>query len=150
MKKASIIGLALLGLPSVALANDCKLDVQVGDGLTFAPTSLQVSAAKCKTVTINLKHTGKSPRNAMGHNWVIAETKDAQAVAMAGWSAGLGNEYLPPNDKRVIANTKVIGGGESTSVTFDLSKLKAGGDYTYFCSFVGHFAVMKGKFTVTP
>ena len=40
--------------------------------------------------------------------------------------------------------TKVIGGGESDSVTFDVSKLAAGQDYTYFCSFPGHFAMMKG------
>jgi azurin len=33
-------------------------------------------------------------------------------------------------------------------VKFDLSKLTAGGDYTYFCSFPGHFVLMNGKLIV--
>jgi azurin len=41
-----------------------------------------------------------------------------------------------------------VGGGESDTITFDFSKLEVGGDYTFFCSFVGHFAMMQGKFTV--
>ncbi|MNR67194.1 Azurin [compost metagenome] len=51
---------------------------------------------------------------------------------------------MKKDDARVIAHTKVIGGGQSDSVTFDVSKLAAGTDYTYFCSFPGHFALMKG------
>ncbi|MNF19483.1 Azurin [compost metagenome] len=52
---------------------------------------------------------------------------------------------MKPGDARVIAHTKVIGGGEKDSVTFDVSKLAAGTAYTYFCSFPGHFAMMKGS-----
>jgi azurin len=46
----------------------------------------------------------------------------------------------------VIANTKVIGGGQTTSVKFATSALKAGESYTFFCSFPGHSAIMKGAF----
>jgi azurin len=42
----------------------------------------------------------------------------------------------------------VIGGGEETTITIDISGLEAGGDYTYFCSFPGHFVLMNGKFIV--
>ena len=52
---------------------------------------------------------------------------------------------MPENDKRVIAHTKVIGGGQTTSVTFPTSKLVKGGDYTFFCSFPGHYGQMRGK-----
>ena len=45
----------------------------------------------------------------------------------------LPSDYVKKDDARVIAHTKVIGGGESDSVTFDVSKLAAGQDYTYFC-----------------
>ena len=38
---------------------------------------------------------------------------------MAGQKAGVVNDYLMDGDKRIIAATKLIGGGESTSVTFD-------------------------------
>ncbi|MDF2178167.1 azurin [Aliiglaciecola sp. CAU 1673] len=149
MKKSILLSLALLGLSQQALANDCTLEVGVADSMTFTPAALEISASQCKTVTVNLTHNGKLPRNAMGHNWALAKTEDAQAVAQAGWSAGLDNQYLPPDDARVIAATDIIGGGEKASVTFDTSALTAGGDYTFFCSFVGHFAIMKGKFTVT-
>ena len=42
----------------------------------------------------------------------------------------------------------MIGGGESTSVTFDVSKIKDGGPYEFFCSFPGHAALMKGTISV--
>jgi azurin len=48
----------------------------------------------------------------------------------------------------VIASTGVIGGGQQASVKIDMSKLMAGGDYTFFCSFPGHFVLMNGKFIV--
>ena len=42
----------------------------------------------------------------------------------------------------------LIGGGDEVTVTFDTSALEAGGDYTYFCSFPGHYVLMNGKFIV--
>jgi azurin len=135
-------------ISSNVYANTCNIEVKVGDNMNFVPAALSVSAAACKTVTINLTHTGSLPRNAMGHNWVLSATENAQAAAQDGWSAGLENQYLKPGDVRVIANTKIVGGGESESVSFNLSDLKIGGDYTFFCSFVGHFAMMQGQFTI--
>ena len=44
--------------------------------------------------------------------------------------------------------TKTIGGGQMTSVTFPASALKKGESYTYFCSFPGHNALMKGTFSI--
>lgn len=127
----------------------CEIDVNVGDNMNFVPAEITISASDCKTVAINLKHTGALPKNIMGHNWVLSATENAQATAQNGWAAGLENQYLKPNDSRVIASTKIIGGGESDSISFDLSGLKVGGDYTFFCSFMGHFAIMKGKFSIT-
>lgn len=140
--------LLLILIPSNVYADSCNIEVKVGDNMNFVPTALEVSATACKTVTINLTHTGSFPRNAMGHNWVLSTTENAQATAQDGWSAGLENQYLKSGDHRVIASTKIIGGGESDSVSFNLSDLNVGGDYTFFCSFVGHFAMMKGKFTI--
>ncbi len=48
----------------------------------------------------------------------------------------------------MIAATKVIGGGESASVSFDVAKLQAGDAYTFFCSFPGHSSIMKGELTL--
>jgi azurin len=83
----------------------------------------------------------------MGHNWVLTATPDFNAVAQAGAAAGAPN-YVPQGDARVLAASAIIGGGEETSVTFDISSLAAGGDYTYFCSFPGHYVLMNGKFII--
>jgi len=93
---------------------------------------------------VKLKHVGKLPKAAMGHNWVLSKAADAQGVAADGIGAGLDKAYVKPGDARVIAHSKVIGGGETDAVSFDVSKLKAGDSYAWFCSFPGHASLMKG------
>ena len=67
-----------------------------------------------------------------------------QGVATDGMSASIDSGHIKEGDTRVIAHTKLIGGGESDSVTFDVSKLDPAEKYTFFCSFPGHVAVMQG------
>lgn len=135
--------LALLGLASTPLlAAECAVDVESTDQMTFNTQAISVSKS-CKTFTVNLKHTGSLPKTAMGHNWVLSKTADMPGVATDGISAGPDASYLKAGDERVIAYTDLIGGGESTSVTFDVSKLAAGEDYSFFCSFPGHYSLMK-------
>ena len=137
--------LALLGLASTPLlAAECAVDVESTDQMTFNTQAISVSKS-CKTFTVNLKHTGSLPKTAMGHNWVLSKTADMPGVATDGISAGPDASYLKASDERVIAHTDLIGGGESTSVTFDVSKLAAGEDYSFFCSFPGHYSLMKGS-----
>lgn len=52
-------------------------------------------------------------------------------------------------DARVLAHTKVIGGGETASVTFKPSLLKPGKAHVFFCSFPGHSTIMHGTVTLT-
>lgn len=121
----------------------CKLEISGNDQMQYDKKELVV-APDCTQVELTLKHTGKLPAQAMGHNWVLTKTADAKAVATDGMSAGLPNDYIKKGDTRVIAHTKVVGGGQTTSVTFPTSKLTKGGAYTYFCSFPGHSTVMIG------
>jgi azurin len=123
----------------------CKLEISGNDMMQFDKKELK-AAAGCSTVQLTLKHVGKLPAQAMGHNWVLVKSADANAVASAGMAAGLPNHYVPPKDARVIAHTKVIGGGESQTIKFPTSKLKKGEAYTFMCTFPGHSALMKGKF----
>ncbi len=146
----TLFGLALTAMSFGVFAETCQLDMQVQDAMVYDKTSLEISLAKCDKVTVNLKHTGKLPKTAMGHNWVLTTTADQAAAAADGIGAGADNHYIKPGDARVLAFTPLIGGGESTSVTFDTKGLKAGGDYTYYCSFPGHSFMMKGKFVVKP
>jgi azurin len=59
-------------------------------------------------------------------------------------AAGLPQNYVKAGDARVVAHTKIVGGGESDSVSFAPAKLATDGSYTFFCSFPGHSALMKG------
>lgn len=139
------VALTALALPVAAHADSCKVEISGNDLMQYDKQELSVPAT-CKEITVTLHHAGKQPREAMGHDWVLVKTADLAAVDQAGLSAGLANNYLAPGDKRVLAHTKVIGGGETTSVSFPASILKKDGDYSYLCTFPGHSALMHGKF----
>ena len=132
----------LLFATSPALAA-CSIDIDGNDAMQFDTKSIEVPKS-CETFTINLSHSGKLGRSVMGHNWVLARTRDVRNIANDGMAAGLEHDYLKPDDDRVIAHTSVIGGGEKTTVTFAVSQLDADGDYTFFCTFPGHWSVMRG------
>ena len=130
------------------LAATCDVEIEGNDAMQFNKSSIAVPAS-CKQFTVKLKHVGKLPKAAMGHNWVLSKASDSQGVAADGIPAGLDKAYVKPGDARVIAHTKVIGGGETDSVSFDVSKLKAGDSYAWFCSFPGHASIMKGTLTLS-
>jgi len=125
----------------------CQQVIEGNDMLQFNLKEMVVSA-NCKEVTVTLKHTGAMPANVMGHNWVLTNNTDFMPVAQAGGAAGIENNYVPIGDQRVLATTTIIGGGQETSVTFSIDSLVVGDDYTFFCSFPGHYAIMKGAFKV--
>lgn len=127
-----------------ATGKTCKLAIAGTDAMQYDKKELKV-AADCAVVELTLKHAGKLPINTMGHNWVLVKTSDMQGVAGDGAGAGLANDHLKKGDARVIAHTKLIGGGQTTTVKFPTSALTKGGDYTFFCSFPGHWSIMKGK-----
>jgi azurin len=138
---------ALVSAPAVAAEGACKLEISSNDLMQFDRKEMRVPAT-CKQVEVTLKHAGKLPVQSMGHNWVLVRTADLTAVANAGISAGIKNEHVPPGDKRVLAHTKLIGGGQSTSVTFAMDGLKKGENYSYVCTFPGHAAIMRGTFVI--
>jgi azurin len=136
----------LFAAPASAADKVCKLEITGNDLMQYDKKELKV-AADCTTIELTLKHIGKLPAASMGHNWVLSKTADSMAVGNDGLGAGLPANYVKAGDKRVIAHTKVVGGGESDTIKFPTSALKKGEDYTYECTFPGHNALMKGKFT---
>ncbi|QLF93513.1 azurin [Pseudomonas sp. ABC1] len=133
--------LAMAAVP--AFAADCSVTVTGTDQMTWDVKNIDVSKS-CKEFTVNLKHAGTMPKQVMGHNWVLTKAGDFQPVSAEGMAQGLDKNYVNDADARVLAHTKVIGGGESDSVTFDVAKLAAGEEYAFFCSFPGHFSIMRG------
>lgn len=130
-----------------AVVADCATEIEGTDAMQYNVGSIVVPAS-CTEFKITLKHTGTMPVAAMGHNVVITKAADMQAVAAEGMGAGAAAAYVKPGDARVIAHTSLIGGGETTSVSFPVSKIKDGGPYEFFCSFPGHSALMKGTIAV--
>jgi azurin len=140
---AALLGLNAFVMPAHAADKVCKLEITGNDLMQYDKKELVV-AKDCTSVEVTLKHVGKLPAASMGHNWTLVKTADIAAVSNDGLSAGLPANYIKAGDKRVIAHTKVVGGGESATVTFPTSALKAGEAYSYICTFPGHVALMKG------
>lgn len=130
-----------------AVVTDCSTEIEGNDAMQFNVNSIVVPAS-CTDFKITLKHPGTMPVAAMGHNVVITRMDDMKKVAADGMGAGLAENYVKPGDERVIAHTTMIGGGETTSVSFPVSKIQGNGPYEFFCSFPGHSAIMKGTIAV--
>lgn len=133
----------LLATPQAQAAAACEVTIESTDSMAFSTKSIDVSKT-CKEFTINLKHVGKLPKTVMGHNLVISKESDKAGVLADGSKAGLPSDYVKASDARVIASTKVIGGGETASTKFAVSKLNAKDTFDFYCSFPGHAFMMKG------
>ncbi len=139
---------AVLWLSGKADAGEaCAVTVEVPDALQFSQREIIVDSS-CESFSLTLRHVGKLPVNSMGHNWVLTRTEDFEGAVADGQLAGIDNDFVKPGDERVLAATKVIGGGEETTISFDPSILEPGGDYTFFCSFPAHYVLMQGKLIV--
>ncbi len=124
--------------------------VRIGsnDQMQFDTREFTVRAGQ--QVELTLEHTGRMPVGAMGHNVVIIQPGlDVMAFGSEALQQGASrdNQYVPEAVRdRVIAFTDIIGGGETTSITFTAPDEP--GEYPFLCSFPGHFGSMNGKMVV--
>ena len=148
--------MAAMGTPDAAPAanstpaaavTDCRTEIEGNDLIQYNVSSIVVPSS-CTDFKITLKHTGKLPVTAMGHDVVITKASDMAAVDADGIAAGAAVGYVKPGDTRVIAHTSMVGGGETTSVSFPVSKIQGDGPYKFFCSFPGHSGLMNGSISV--
>ena len=113
------------------------------DQMKFDKKIIRVNSNQKVTLTLN--HNGRFPASSMGHNFVLIK-KDVDVNEYALRAAGARNsEYIPEGDNE-IAYTKMLGGGESDTITFDAPEP---GTYVFICSFPGHYQLMMGEFIVT-
>jgi azurin len=121
-----------------------KIALSGSDQMQYSLSEIKVKAGR--SVELTLTHSGKMPAAVMGHNFVLLHAgTDAAAFAREAMSAAA-TSYIPAAmQDAVLASTVVIGGGETTSVTF---VAPAPGTYDYLCSFPGHASIMKGKLIV--
>lgn len=144
-KLITILSILIVG-PSV-IASDCGVTVNGNDMMQYDSTTINVNGA-CKNYEIILNHSGKLAKEIMGHNIVIVPTDSFNdVIALINMSEGIDNGFLPADD-RIVAKTAMIGGGETTSISVTVSQLEPGTEYTFFCSFPGHYGIMRGKLTI--
>ena len=140
------LGVLLLILAAQAVhADPCKVSIEANDNMQFNTRAIAVPST-CEVVEVTLRHSGKLSAKVMGHDWVLAKDGDVSAIVNGGLSAGFNHGFLPQNDKRIIAATKVVGGGETDTISFNTSSLTSGSRYVFFCTSPGHSTVMRGAF----
>src|SRR3954464_7885901 len=120
MRMIACLSLAFAASSAFAADKVCKVDISGTDQMQYDKKEISV-AADCTEVEVTLKHAGKLPAQAMGHNFVVSKTSDLAGIATDGIGAGFANDHIKKGDTRVIAHTKIVGGGQSASVTFPVS-----------------------------
>ncbi len=125
-------------------SNSVNVGLTGNDLMKYDKKEIRVKAGQ--EVTLTLRHVGKMELLVMGHNFVLLKQGvDIPTFANAAAEVGQDGNWIPNEGADVIINTKMIGGGQSTSVTFTAPEA---GTYDFLCSFPGHWATMKGKFIV--
>lgn len=108
--------------------------------ISYEPKSLTIPAGS--KVKLTLKN--ESQAAGMYHNFVLVTLGKGQDIASMGIKAGKDNEFVP-KDENVIAYTKVVEMGGSTTIEFDAPPK---GSYHYICTYPGHYPNMIGRLNV--
>jgi len=157
MKKSHLSNLSVLILGSSVLflaacgkspeASPAKeVAITANDQMKFDIVAIEASPGQ--RITVTLRNTGTMPKMSMGHNFVLLDGKTDPNQFIEASQTQMANDYVAPELKEhVVAAIKLLGPGESASVTFNAPN--APGVYPFLCSFPGHYAIgMKGTLTV--
>ena len=140
--------ITLLAHSTLVFGADCQVKVTGSDAMQYDVKEIEISK-DCDKFTIELTHGGQLPAAAMGHNVVIVETSKMMGIAttMIKMENGIDNGFLHESSD-ILFKSKMVCGCESTTLEIDTAKLSSGTAYTFFCSFPGHWEIMKGDLTV--
>lgn len=131
-------------MTSEATGDVAEITIEGNDMMQYNLKTIEVTEGQ--TVKLTLKHVGKMTKEAMGHNWILLNKGVDKAAFAAAAIGAIDNDYIPEDKTSdIIAYTKTLGGGESTTIEF---AAPAVGEYEFICSFPGHYAMMTGTFTV--
>ena len=123
------------------------IDIDATDQMKFSVTT--INAKPGESLKVRLKGAGTMPKMAMAHNFVLlkATAKLDTFVADALMVGPAANYIAPAHKVDVLANTTLVGPGETAEVTFKAPTKP--GTYVFLCSFAGHYAAgMKGTLIV--
>ena len=122
--------------------DDFRVILNSFDNMIYDKNKIEVNSGK--NIILTLNHKGKVSKEFMGHNFVLLKKgvnidEYAKKAVLAK-----SNDYIPNSDE-TIAYTKMLGGGESTTISFLAPEA---GIYNYICSFPGHYMLMRGELIV--
>ena len=117
------------------------INLQANENMRFNKEVFKIHARK--KITLIFKNTSAPSATAMMHNVVILRPgTDIADFADVARNAQKENYVPSAVASLVIANTRLIGGGESDKVEFTID---LPGIYDFICSFPGHWGTMQGK-----
>jgi len=140
---------SIVGCSRAPEAPPKEVTIQADDKMRYDVTAFDASPGQKVSVTI--KNVGTTPKFSMGHNFVLLDrtinTGNVQSTFLDKASTEASHDYVPTGAKEVLAHSKLLGPGESETVTFNAPYIP--GDYLYLCSFPGHYSQgTKGFMTV--
>ena len=120
-----------------------NISMVTDDRMKFNLKKITVKAGQ--KIKLTLTHTGRLNKKIMGHNVVFLNKGVALSTFASKAAASKKNDYIPVGSSAVLAHTKMLGGGETTTIEFTAPEA---GIYDYICSFPAHYGLMKGKLIV--
>lgn len=125
-------------------SNVVNIGLTGNDLMQYSVKEIKVKAGQ--EVNLTLRHIGKLDLKVMGHNFVLLKIgTEIPAFSIEAANVGEVKDWIPNDGKDIIVHTKMLGGGQSTSISFTAPPV---GIYDFICSFPGHSGMMKGKFIV--
>ncbi len=122
------------------------VEITVRDEMKYDLTGFEVKPGQ--KVQLTVKNIGKLPKESMGHEVVVLAWNTDVAKFVEDGLAHPETDFIAPEQQsKVLAHTKLLGPGESDTITFAAPRISA--SYDFVCAFPGHFAAgMKGTMTV--
>ncbi|MCM2268580.1 MAG: plastocyanin/azurin family copper-binding protein [Thermoanaerobaculia bacterium] len=133
-------------LATAATAAPRVVKLKGTDNMQFDVKRLEAKAGE--QLEVQLTTVSSMPKTEMAHNFILlAKNTPVDAFVMEAAMARA-TDYIPAGKKSfVLASTAMAGGGETVKVTFNVPTEP--GEYTFICSFPGHYmAGMKGVLVV--
>jgi azurin len=113
------------------------------DQMRFSTTRIEVKAGS--KVKIELKNVGALPKEVMGHDLVVLKPGTDVTGFAAKAMGAKATDYIPAGAAEILANTRLLGPGESQTIEFDAP---AAATYPFLCTFPGHVGLMNGQLVV--
>lgn len=148
MHKILTFLISLFLILPLSFASTCSTNLEGNTMMQYSSNNIEVDSS-CSVFTIKFKNTSTVAKEYGGHNVIVSSDADFSSLTslVDPTVHSPENGFLPNSDK-IIAKSPIIGPNESYNVEIDVSRLNSGENYVFWCSFTGHWGVMKGNLVV--